>query len=102
MAEMDESSANAEARVAAIREHCDQGLRYLAWALRRMRSIPEQVDTIPQVESSMYALAIVLAYVEGATSERDALIAASKITVRYVEAVEAEDWEPSFGSETKE
>ena len=70
----------AEARLAAIRDHCDRGIRYYAWALKRMPSIPEQVDTIPQVESAMYAHAIVLAYVEGAKSERDALWAAGQIT----------------------
>jgi hypothetical protein len=94
---MRQVAENAEARLAAIRDHCDRGLRYYAWALKRMPSIPEQVDSVTQVESAMYAHAIVLAYVE-AKSERDALWAVGQIMQRYSEAVEAEGWQPSFGA----
>jgi hypothetical protein len=98
---MVEASGDAEGRLAAIREHCDQGLRYYAWAVKRMPSIPEQAEYVPQVENDMYALALVLAYVEGASTEREALLAARGITARYIEAVEAEGWEPSFGTRHK-
>ena len=94
-------SETAEARLAAIRDHCDRGLRYSAWALKRMPSIPDQVGEIPHVESAMYAHAIVLAYIEGAKSERDALWAAGQIVQRYKEKVEAEGWQPSFGAKRK-
>jgi hypothetical protein len=63
-----------------------------------MPSIPDQAGSVPQVENSMYALALVLAYVEGASTEREALLAARGITTRYAETVEAERWEPSFGT----
>ena len=66
-----------------------------------MPSIPDQVDEIPHVESAMYAHATVLAYVEAAKSERDALWAAGQIVQRYKEAVEAEGWQPSFTAKRK-
>jgi hypothetical protein len=94
---MDLTVEEGEARLAAIRDHCDRGLRYYAWALKRMPSIPEQVDQIPQVTSAMYALALVLAYADGVESEREALKTAREITARYEQVVESEGWEPSFG-----
>ena len=80
-----------------IRAHCDDGLRYMTWALRRMPSIPEQSGHVQQVRNAQHALAIVLAYVEGATDERTALSATEEIVRRYEAAVETEGWQPSFG-----
>jgi hypothetical protein len=47
----------------------------------------------------MHALALVLAYVEGANDERSALFATNEIVGRYIAIVEVERWEPSFKSE---
>jgi hypothetical protein len=91
------TSSDAETRLGTIRDHCDRGLRYYAWALKRMPSILEQVDQIPQVTSSMFALALVLAYADGAETEREALRTAGDITSRYNDAVESEEWQPQFG-----
>jgi hypothetical protein len=44
----------------------------------------------------LHALALVLAYVEGASDERSALLEAQEIALRYVETVEDEGWEPPF------
>ena len=79
-----------------IRQHCDDGLRYYTWVLERMPSIPEQEGYIQAVRNGLYAMALVLAYVEGAPDERTAMLDAHEITRRYVESVEAEGWEPPF------
>jgi hypothetical protein len=79
-----------------IRQHCDNGLRYYTWALKRMPSIPEQAGHIGQVQNSLNALALVLAYVEGASDERSAMLEAQEIVLRYVGTVEDEGWEPPF------
>ena len=82
--------------VELIRAHCDNGLRYYTWALKRMPSIPEQAGHVAQVRNAQHALAIVFAYVEGATDERNAMSATDEIVRRYAAAVEAEGWEPPF------
>jgi hypothetical protein len=56
---------SAEEALEVIRTHCDNGLRYYTWALKRMPSIPEQAEDVREVENSRRALAIVLAYVQG-------------------------------------
>lgn len=89
---------SADESLELLRQHCDNGLRYFAWALRRMPSIPEQAEHVPLVWNELHALALVLAYVEGATDERSALLEAHEIGLRYVETVEAEGWEPPFAS----
>ncbi len=89
---------SAEESLELLRQHCDNGLRYYAWALRRMPSIPDQAEDVPLVWNQLHALALVLAYVEGATDERSALLEAGEIGLRYVETVEAEGWEPPFAS----
>jgi hypothetical protein len=89
---------SAEESLELLRQHCDNGLRYYAWALRRMPSIPEQAEDVPLVWNHLHALALVLAYVEGATDERSALLEAHEIGLRYVETVEAERWKPPFAS----
>ena len=61
-----------------------------------MPSIPEQASHFGQVQNSLHALALVLAYVEGASDERSALLEAQEIALRYVETVEDEGWEPPF------
>jgi hypothetical protein len=81
-----------------LRQHRDNGLRYYAWALRRMPSIPEQAEHVPRVWNELHGLALVLAYVEGATDERSALFEAHEIGLRYVETIEAEGWEPPLAS----
>jgi hypothetical protein len=40
----------------------------------------------------------VLAYIEGATDERTALLRRDEIVKRYVEAVREEGWEPPFAT----
>lgn len=79
-----------------IRAHCDDGLRYYTWALRRMPSIPEQAGQVPNVENLRSALAHVLAYVEGASDERSVMLASREIVARYERAVEEDGWEPPF------
>lgn len=81
-----------------IREHCDNGLRYFTWALKRMPSIPDQAGHVGQVQNLRSALALVLAYVEGASDERNAMFAREEILLRYTAAIEAEGWEPPFAS----
>jgi hypothetical protein len=81
-----------------IRTHCDRGLRYNTWALRHMRSIAQQAPHVRDVERSTHALAQVLAFLEGADDDRVAASAISAIVQRYVNMVEAESWEPPFGS----
>jgi hypothetical protein len=82
-----------------IRNHCDNGIRYYTWALKRMPTIPEQAEHVPLVENLRSALAQVLAYVEGATNERSAVLMNSEIVLRYTKAVEDEGWEPTFVTE---
>jgi hypothetical protein len=79
-----------------IRRHCDGGLRYYTWALARMPSLPEQAGHAEQVRNSLQALAVVMAYVEGASDERSAMLDAQEIALRYAETVEDEGWEPPF------
>ena len=49
-----------------------------------------------QVENARLALAHVLAYVQGAKDERDAMLARDEIVQRYIAAVEDEGWQPPF------
>jgi hypothetical protein len=90
---------SAEETLELIRAHCDNGLRYYTWALKRMPSIPEQAGQVQQVEGYQRAPALVLAYVEGADDERTALSAVDAIIRRYDELVEAEGWVPPFARE---
>ncbi len=62
-----------------------------------MPSIPEQAGHVIEVQNSRFALAFVLAYVEGVDDERAAGPAAYAIVRRYIDMVEAEGWEPPFG-----
>jgi hypothetical protein len=80
-----------------IRSHCDNGIRYYTWALKRMPSIPEQAGSVRQIENLRSSLAHVLAYIEGATDERSAMLKRDEIVRRYVKSVEQEGWEPPFG-----
>jgi hypothetical protein len=89
---------SAEETLELIRTHCDNGLRYTTWALKKMPSIPEQAGHVGQVQNHRHALAIVLAYLEGADDERSASSAADSIVQRYIAAVDAEGWEPPFAS----
>lgn len=89
---------SAEETLELIRTHCDNGLRYYTWALKRMPSIPEQARHVREVQNDRNALAFVLAYVEGAHDGRAAGPAAAAIIRRYIDMVEAEGWEPPFAS----
>jgi hypothetical protein len=89
---------SAEETLELIRAHCDNGLRYLTWALKRMPSIPEQAGHLREVQNYRRAHAHVLAYVEGADDERSASSAVGSIVQRYIATIEAEGWEPPFGS----
>ena len=81
-----------------LRVHCDNGIRYYTWALERMPFIPEQADDVGQVRNLRAHLATVLAYIEGATDERGAMIRREEIVNRYVDAVREEGWEPPFAT----
>ncbi len=87
---------SAEETLELIRAHCDNGLRY--FTCKRMPSIPEQAGYVREVQNDRNALAIVLAYVEGADDERAAGPAAYAIIRCYIDMVEAEGWEPPFAS----
>lgn len=84
----------AEERLEVIRAQCDSSLKYHTWALRRMPSIPEQAEHVREVENSRRAVAIWLAYVEGADDERSALSAVDAIIQRYEAAQDQQEWEP--------
>ncbi len=79
-----------------IREFCDNGLRYYTWALKKIASVPDQAGQVGLVESLRSGLAHVLAYVDGATDERGAMLAREQILTRYTRLVEDENWEPPF------
>ena len=84
----------AEERLELIRAQCDNSLKYLTWALKRMPSIPEQAGHVREVENSRREAAMWLAYVEGADDARSALSAVDAIIQRYEEAPDWEEWEP--------
>jgi len=67
-----------------IRRHCDNGLRYYARALQTMPSIPEQEVHVREVWNSVHALALVLAYAEGAQDQRSAMSEEQEIVARYI------------------
>jgi hypothetical protein len=48
-----------------------------------MPSIPEQAEHVQPVRNSLHALALVLAYVEGAQDERSAMSEAREIVLRF-------------------
>ena len=84
-----------------IRAHCDNGIRYYTWALKRMPSIPEQAAQVPLVRNLRSSLARVLAYIEGATDERSAMSKTNEIEARYEQAVD-EGWGPPLAPEAPE
>jgi hypothetical protein len=49
---------SAEETLELIRTHCDNGLRYTTWALKKMPSIPEQAGHVGQVQNHRHALAM--------------------------------------------
>ena len=71
-----------EAALELIRAHCDRGLRYYLWALERMPSMPEQAPHVRQVTNAAWALAHILAFIEGARDEESAMRAQFDIVVR--------------------
>jgi hypothetical protein len=79
-----------------LRVYCDNGLTYYTWALKRMPSIPDQTGSVNHVRNLTSSLAHVLAYIEGATDDRSAMLAREEMVQRYTAAVEAEGWEPPF------
>jgi hypothetical protein len=82
-----------------IRAYCDNGIKYYTWALERMPSIPEQAGHVGQVRNLRASLAHVLAYIEGATDERGAMLQRGEIVKRYAGSVRDEGWEPPFASD---
>ena len=86
---------SASESVELLRQHCDDGLRHYTWVLERP-SVPEQEGYVQAVRNGLYAMALVLAFVEGAPDERTAMLDAHEITLRYVESVKNEGWEPPF------
>lgn len=95
--------ANSETMILErIRGHCDSGLRYYTWALANMPDIPEQAAAAAPVTMLRSALALVLAYVEGAIDERSALSAREDILRRYTTAIQVEGWNPPFSAEAIE
>jgi hypothetical protein len=95
---VDETATPEATALELIRNHCDNGIRYYTWALKRMPTIPEQAEHVPVVENLRSALAHVLAYVEGASDERSATLKRNEIVLRYIKAVEDEGWEPDLGA----
>ncbi len=93
---MDATPDQPEAALELIRAHCDRGLRYYLWALERMPSIPEQAPQVHRVQNAAFALAHVLAYIEGARDEDAAMSARVQIVLRYEAAIKDEGWEPPF------
>jgi len=84
----------AEERLELIRAQCDNSLKYYTWALKRMPSIPEQAGHVREVENSRHAVAMWLAYVEGADDVESALSAVDAIIQRYEAAPDWQEWEP--------
>jgi len=84
----------AEERLELIRAQCDNSLKYYTWALKRMPSIPEQAGHVREVENSRRAVAMWLAYVEGADDVESALSAVDAIIQRYEAAPDWQEWEP--------
>lgn len=84
----------AEERLELIRAQCDNSLKYCTWALRRMPSIPEQAEHFHLVENDRRAVAMWLAYVEGADGVESALSAVDAIIQRYEAAPDWQEWEP--------
>jgi hypothetical protein len=84
----------AEERLELIRAQCDDSLKYYTWALKRMPSIPEQAEHVREVENGRRAVAMWLAYVEGADDVQSALSAVDAIIQRYEAAPNWEEWEP--------
>jgi hypothetical protein len=84
----------AQERLELIRAQCDNSMKYLTWALKRMPSIPEQAEHVRQVENDRHSVAMWLAYVEGADDARSALSAVDAIIQRYEAAPDWQDWEP--------
>ncbi len=81
-----------------IREYCENGIKYYSWALERMPFIPEQAERVGQVRNLRSSLAHVLAYIEGAADERDAMLQRDEIVERYEATIREEGWEPPFAS----
>jgi hypothetical protein len=69
-------------------------MKFYTWASKRMPSIPEQAGHVREVENSRHAVAMWLAYVEGADDARSALSAVDAIVQRYEAAPDWEEWEP--------
>src|SRR5512132_857599 len=84
----------AEERLELIRAQCDSSMKNHTWALKRMPSIPEQAEHVREVENSRRAVAMWLAYVEGADDPRSALSAVDAIIQRYEAAPDWQEWEP--------
>jgi hypothetical protein len=84
----------AEKRLQVIRAQCDSSMKYHTWALKRMPSIPEQAEHVREVENSRRAVAMWLAYVEGADDVPSALSAVDAIIQRYDAAPDCQEWEP--------
>jgi hypothetical protein len=84
----------AEERLELIRAQCDSSMKDHTWALKRMPSIPEQAEHVREVENSRRAVAMWLAYVEGADDVRSALSAIDAIIQRYEAAPDWQEWEP--------
>ncbi len=84
--------------VERIRVYCENGIKYYSWALERMPSIPEQADRVREVSNLRSSLAHVLAFIEGATDERSAMLLREEIVDRYAESMRKEGWKPPFAS----
>jgi len=83
----------AEERLELIRGQCDSSMKDHTWALKRMPSIPEQAEHVREVENSRRAVAMWLAYVEGADDPRSALSAVDAIIQRYEAAPDWQEWD---------
>lgn len=90
----------AEEIVERIRAHCDNGLRYYASALNKLRSGEWKPSHKPaedeerELSNAIYSLANVLVLIEGAPSPREALLAREEVMERYLRITRDDPWKP--------
>jgi hypothetical protein len=83
-----------------IRIHCDNGLRYYASALNRLRSgewVPSRnaaEEEEHSITNAIYSLANILALIEGATEPHSMMTAREEIFDRYLKLTLVEPWVP--------
>jgi hypothetical protein len=83
---MEDISRTPDETLELLRSKCDSSLRYYGPAIQRMPSIPEQADHVDEVWNLMMQLGVMLAYIEGASDDKEATLRArDDILPRYTE-----------------